>query len=171
MSEERAVIVNVFTWKNCPVDQLSVFKRMVIEGGQVDPQTLPGLIERALALAFVHSDGVLGGVGAIKRPYDSHRNEIFAKSRTRLKPTGFEFELGWIYVDPSLRGKRLGSSLVDKLMPSLKGEAAYATSSVNNERMHSSLRRVGFKLEGVPYPSAINEPPIQLFVCERVLSQ
>jgi len=38
---------------------------MVLEAGEVNPNTLPGLIDRALALAFARLDGALVGVGAI----------------------------------------------------------------------------------------------------------
>ena len=40
----------------------------------------------------------------------------------------------------------------------MKGARVYATSTVNNDRMHSSLKRFGFKPVGVPYPSKQNEP-------------
>ncbi len=73
----------------------------------------------------------------------------------------------WLRPPSQARGRRLATKLAEKLLPSLRGEAVYATSSVNNVRMHASLYRVGFRIEGVPYPSKINEPLIQLFVRER----
>lgn len=169
MSENQAITISAFAPANCPVDRLLAFKQMVMKGGEVNRQTLPGLIDRALVLAFVHSAEVLGGVGAIKRPYDDYRSSVFARASTTLNPSDFDFELGWIYVDPAFRGRRLSSHLLEKLIPYRSNAAVYATSNVDNEPMHASLRRVGFKPEGVPYPSKINDPLIQLFVVKQDL--
>lgn len=149
----------------CTTDDLATFRQMVIEGGEVDPNTLPGLIEQALALAFARMDSSLVGVGTIKRPYDAHRAKVFEKAKSLLNPSEFEFELGWFYVHPSARGNRLASKLVQALMPSLEGRAVYTTSRTDNDRMHASLKRAGFVQEGTPYPSKMNDQEIQLFIC------
>jgi RimJ/RimL family protein N-acetyltransferase len=81
-------------------------------------------------------------------------------------PEQFEFELGWVYVRPSARGKGVASALVESLVSSLNGACAYATSRVDNERMHAALKRFGFVPVGVPYPSQLNEPSIQLLLHE-----
>ena len=105
-------------------------------------------------------------VGAVKRPNTDYRAGVFAKADVKQEPAQFEFELGWVYVHPSARGRGLASALVGVLVPTLHGARAYATSRVNNERMHASLKRFGFKPVGIPYPSQLNEPEIQLFLCE-----
>lgn len=164
MSEDQSIVMSVCPPKSCSADQLTAFKRMVIEGGEVSRATLATLVDRALVIAFARAAGVLVGVGAIKRPHDTHRKRVFLGAKSLLNPSHFDFELGWVCVDSAHRGKGLASRLVESLTLSLKGAAVYATSRVNNDRMHSSLRRFGFKTEGLPYPSRVNAPEIQLFV-------
>lgn len=156
--------ITVLSPKACIAADLVTFRQMVIEGGEIDPITLPRLIEQALALAFARMDSALVGVGAIKRPYDAHRAKVFEKAESLLNPSEFEFELGWFYVHPSARGNRLASKLVQTLMPSLEGRAVYTTTRTNNDRMHASLQRSGFVQEGAPYPSRMNGQEIQLFI-------
>ena len=165
MSESASVAISVLPPAKVSAGERVAFEQMVREGGEVNPETLPGLIDRALALAFAHLDGVLVGVGAIKRPHESHRNDVFKWAKAELDSTQFKFELGWVFINESGRNRRLASRLVGELMPALYGTPVYATSRVNNNRMHSSLKRFGFKRIGVPYPSKQNQPAIQLFVC------
>ncbi len=164
MSELPSVVITVLPPSKVGAAERTAFEKMVLEGGEVDPKTLPGLVGRALVLAFVRLDGELVGVGAIKRPYESHRDDVFSWAKAEHDPTQFEFELGWVYVNAAGRNKRIASQLVEELMPSLNGACVYATSRVNNERMHASLRRFGFSRAGIPYPSKQNDPKIQLFV-------
>lgn len=159
------VAITALSPKACTASDLAAFKEMVIKGGEVNPITLPNLVEQALALAFARLDNILVGVGAIKCPYESHRSETFENAKSLLNPSEFEFELGWFYVNPSTQGNRLASKLVQALMPALEGRATYSTSKTNNYRMHSSLRGAGFAKEGTPYPSKLNDQYIQLFVC------
>ena len=147
-----------------PADR-AMFEHLVLEGAEVDPSTLPDLADRALALAFARLGGELLGVGAVKRPYVSHRDGVFASANADCDPGKFDFELGWVYVKPDHRKKRVSSRLVEKLMPWLNGSAVYATSGVNNDRMHSSLSRFGFKPIGTTFPSKQNKGELQLFVC------
>ncbi|MBI4290780.1 MAG: GNAT family N-acetyltransferase [Betaproteobacteria bacterium] len=164
MCQNRGFTIDISAPNACNAAALAKFEVLVREGGEVDPNTIHALIERALSLAFVKSPSSLVGVGAIKRPNPSYRNRVFRSASSALNAGHFEFELGWVYVRPSAQGHRLASRLVQKLMPTLKGAAVYATSRVNNERMHASLVRGGFRQEGPSYPSKLNEPEIQLFV-------
>jgi GNAT superfamily N-acetyltransferase len=147
----------------CTPARLAQFRQLVMEGGEVDAHTLPALIKRALALAFVRDGVSVVGVGALKRPNASYRNRVFANAKSSLAPKHFEFELGWIYVCPSARGKKLTSPMVKDLLQQAKGRPVYATSRVDNAPMHASLVRCGFRKEGSPYPSSEHEVDIQLF--------
>ena len=73
---------------------LTELQARVKEGSEVNPASWPGLMQRALALGFVHSSGSVVGVGGIKRPNNSHGVKVFAKAKSKLKPAAFEFELG-----------------------------------------------------------------------------
>lgn len=163
MSDGSNFTIQVLAPGACDAAALTEFQTLVREGGEVDPATLPALVKNALSLAFVKSSMSLVGVGAIKRPYASYRSRVFKSARSLLKADDYEFELGWVYVRPSAQGNRLASRLVQELMPHLNGAAMYATSRVDNVRMHASLSRAGFCPEGIPYPSRVNEPELQLF--------
>lgn len=166
MSQVPSVVVTVLPPSDMSADELSAFKVFVLTGGEVSAESLPALVMQALSLAVAKFDGKLVAVGAIKRPNIGYRARAFRKSGATRDPVHFAFELGWIYVHPSARGKGIASSLVEALVPSLKGAPAYATSRVNNVRMHAALKRVDFKAVGTPYPSGLSESDIQLFLCE-----
>lgn len=161
---KKAIPIRVLSPSNLSSKERVAFEQMVLLGGQVNPVTLPGLIDRALALALAEVHGELVGVGAIKRPNKSHAKGVFQKANPGLAAENFSFELGWVFVAEAGRGNRLASRIVESLMPSLQDHSSYATSSVNNDKMHSSLRRFGYSQVGTPYPSKQNEPHIQLFV-------
>lgn len=166
MSNDHTMVVTAKPPNACGIEDLNAFQQFVLAGGEVNADTLPGLVTRALSLAFVRIGEQLVAVGAIKRPNAGYRAGIFDKAGVKQDPTQFEFELGWIYVDPSVRGKGIASAVVEVLVHTLHGARAYATSRVNNEPMHTSLMRYGFTPIGSPYPSQLNEPNIQLFLCE-----
>ncbi|WP_431099014.1 hypothetical protein [Polaromonas aquatica] len=156
--------VNLQRPAECDLERLAIFQALVLEGGEVNPATLPQMIGRAPVLAFLQSDQLVVGVGGIKRPYDSHRSKVFAQSKANSDPAIFEFELGWIYLRPVARSRHQVSPLIRALMVELKAAPVYATSRVNNDRMHTALKNCGFTPDGNPYPSKLNEPFIQLFV-------
>jgi RimJ/RimL family protein N-acetyltransferase len=146
---------------------LAEFRRKVADGGEVNTKPLASLTSNALVLGFARYGDVLIGVGAIKRPYGQYRDRVFEKAASVLNPSDFDFELGWFYIDPAHRGKRLTSSLVSALLPLLLEAPAYATSRTDNVRMHSSLRSAGFREEGTPYQSKDAGVQLQLFVCGK----
>ena len=164
MEEVPDFIVNVQRPVECNADRLAAFRTLVLDGGEVDPITLPDLVRRARALAFLQSPQLVVGVGGIKRPYEAHRNSVFSQAKTNSDPTMFEFELGWIYLRPIARNQHQVSPLIRGLLVGLDGAPVYATARVNNIPMHTSLKNCGFTPDGSPYPSKQNEPDIQLFL-------
>ena len=164
MNRGPEVVVKAFPPEAVADEDLIAFRHMVIAGGEVNPDTLPDLVSRALTLAYAKISEEIVGVSAIKRPNPAYRNRLFAKAGANKDPSTFEYELGWVHVHPSARGQGIASDLVEVLLPSLNGALVYATSHVNNIRMHSSLKRFGFEHVGVTYSSHLNEIPIQLFV-------
>ncbi len=157
-------IVKVLSPLDISEKDLLVFEEMVLKSGEVNPQTLPDLIQNAYALAFIWMDGALIGVGGVKRPSNSYRADVFLKAKVAFDPSQFEFELGWIYIEEAGRDKKIASLIVEKLVLALDGANAYATSSVVNYKMHASLRRFGFELVGTPYASSQNASDIILFL-------
>lgn len=164
MVEPQSFRIELLEPDSCLPERLAEFRQLVLEGGQVARQSLPGLLERATALAFVLLEDSVVGVGALKRPNPSYRNNVFAKAKSSLAPAKFDFELGWIYLTPSARSKRLTTPMVKSLLRYAKGRPVYATSRVNKIEMHASLEHSGFTREGSLYPSQEDATDIQLFI-------
>lgn len=149
----------------CSADKLARFQALVVAGGEVDPATLSTLVPRALMLGFVWSGSALVGVGGLKRPYATYRSKVFKSAHVSLKPENFALELGWVHLHVSAQDKHLTTPLVKKLVRAASGAPVYATSRVNNLRMHTSLFHAGFRPVGTPFPSDLHAPNIQLLVC------
>lgn len=162
----RLARVKVVSPGEATLDERAAFESLVLRGAEVNAATLPGLVDRALCLAFVGLPGQLVGVGAMKQPYDSHRADVFTWAQSGLDPSAFRYELGWIFVLDAARGSGLASTIVESLVAELRGAKSYATSRVDNARMHSALRRFGYSEKGQPYPSRQSQEHIQLFVRE-----
>lgn len=165
MSSAVSIQIDCFApAKVCAPDE-AAFQAMVVAAREVTPATLPTLYKNAEALAFARSGGVLVGVGALKHPFDSHRESVFRHARSNLSPASFAYELGWFHVIESFQGKHISSRMVQVLMPWAAGGSVYATSRVNNERMHHALiRHGGFVKEGGDFASTLGDVPLRLFI-------
>lgn len=150
---------------DCSVEEIVAFQHLVLLGGEVAQETLSGLVKNALSLAFAKTGNTVLAVAALKRPNASYRARVFKKAGSTHNHEEYEFELGWVFVHQSARGRGLATQVVEALVPTLGSAKAYATSRVDNNNMHSSLRRVGFTPVGTSYPSKLKESHIQLFVC------
>lgn len=144
--------------------EISELRDLVLKGGKVNSKTLTDLLPVAYALCFARAGEKLLGVGGIKRPYDTHRNQVFRKAVSKKKPSDYRFELGWIYVEEDARGHHLSSRIVSELMARVPTEKIYSTSGTDNSKMHTSLKRHGFNICGRPYPSDQGDHEILLFL-------
>jgi hypothetical protein len=100
-------IIRIISPSETSKADILLFEKMVLQGGEVKPQTLSNLIQNAYALAFVWMGGALIGVGGIKRPSNSYRVGVFLKAKVEIDPSQFDFELGWIYIEKAGRDKKL----------------------------------------------------------------
>jgi len=75
---------------------------MVKIGGEVNENTLTGLIEGALSLVMLFSDDKLIGTAAIKQPYDGYRKNVFEKAKVSSLADSYQLELGWMIVSHSV---------------------------------------------------------------------
>lgn len=146
-------------------EDAALFKQMVTDTGEVNPETLPTLFSRARLVCFARLDRRLVGVGALKRPYATHAAKVFTRAKSALDPKAFPYELGWFHVADGFRGHHISSHMVEQLMKHAGGVGVYATSRVNNAPMHSALTtHGGFVHEGSEYPSEQSDVPLRLFV-------
>lgn len=134
--------------------EIEDFIAFVREGGEVNPATLPALVDRATLLVTRHEDGNLIGTAAIKRPHDNHRRGEFAKAGVAASSDAFPGELGWIVVQPAHRRKGIARSLVDAAIRAVSELGIYSTTK--SDQMRRMLPEFGFVELGQPYPSALD---------------
>ena len=137
--------------KDCTDAELESFEKLVTEGGEVALAGLRQRIQLAEKLVFIH-DGELVAVGAIKNPNAGYKAGVFEKSGAPEQGR-YEYELGWLYVSRSSRGKGYGRILMKSLIDSLFGKACFATTREDNASMHYLFEQFGFSKLGQPYKS------------------
>ncbi len=150
--------------RECTDREIAEFEKLVLDGGEVEPQNLRARVKRAETLAFVYSSSEPAGVGALKRPNANYRKSVFERSHVDHSPTGFPLELGWVYVTPAHRRKGISAMLVQLLLGAVGNRNVFATSRTTNSSMQSTLERFGFVCSGHPYASGMGGHMLQLFI-------
>ena len=151
----------------CSDDELNAFVELVEAGGEVAPG-LKARIKGAVALAMLYGGDELIGTAGIKRPNANYHQRVFCKAKTTLTADDYPFEVGWVYISPSHRGRHLTGRLLDAVINAPRSGAIFSTTRSNNKPMHHVLAARGFVKVGLPYLS--NEHPneeILLFVLQQ----
>jgi|25BtaG_2_1085352.scaffolds.fasta_scaffold30356_2 ribosomal protein S18 acetylase RimI-like enzyme len=138
--------------KACNDAELRSFEELVTEGGEVALAGLRQRIQRAEKLVFIN-DGEYVAVGAIKNPNAGYKALVFKKSCALEQEGRYEYELGWLYVSETARGKGYGRALMESIIHTLSGKACFATTREDNDSMHHLFKRFGFSKVGQPYES------------------
>lgn len=133
--------------------EIAEFKKLVCAEGRVDQATFEGLLERATRLVTLSVEGKVIGTAAIKRPNHSHHKNVFKNSELDDELKSHPYELGWVVVSPEYRGQHYSESLVKLAISGLRSEEMYAASQERDERMHKTLKKLGFAKSGIPYDS------------------
>jgi hypothetical protein len=162
--EIRVVKILTKAPADCGNLEIGVFIAAVRAAEEVSMQGLVERIRNSAALAFAYEDGALAGVSALKRPQASYRRRIGTASGVALPEQAFPFELGWVYVLPDSRGKRLSLALCKAVLSESEGSGVFATSRLDNEPMHKSLFEVGFRQRGKPYASGRGKHELAVFI-------
>jgi len=146
-------IISKRPWE-CSDTELDSFEHLVKQGGEVTSQGLRHRVKNAEWLVFLNvEDGILAAVAALKRPNKSYRRRVFESARTSENPRDFDYELGWIYVEPRFRGRHYSRSLVESALALAPAANVYATTREDNGRMRRTNSRCGFEETGSPYLS------------------
>jgi hypothetical protein len=108
-------ILEVKEWKDCDSIERDDFHDFVLAGGEVDQAKLKDLIKKAHRLLFVRRPECLclKGIAGIKNPRKDYRKYVFCIAEAPFDPAEFEYELGWIYVLPSMRRQGISYELVN----------------------------------------------------------
>ena len=144
------------------------FEAFVVAGGEVESQGLGGRILRAHRLAVTREAGCLLAVAGLKIPENTYLAKVSMRSGVELSSGEFSFELGWVFVHPSARGRRLSFPLCNPLVSAAEGKGILATSHTNKEYMHRTLKRLGFERSGQEWESTRDGLPLALFLRHAV---
>lgn len=130
----------------------AAFIDFVNHAGEVDPETLPGLVDQAIALITLHEDERLIGTAALKQPTVDYRKRTFRNAGQEQAETAYPLELGWVHVHQKHERKGHGLRLVVAALEAAKGDGVYATTK--NDAMRAMLaKKLGFAKAGDDYPS------------------
>lgn len=146
------------TPNECSSSELSEFRALVLEGGEVVTEGLIERIKRAEKLIFVNDKKCIG-VGAIKRPYDVYKNKVFKKAGVSNLAKEYLFELGWILS----RRKGVGNIIMQSIIASIGNSSCFATTRENNDAMRHLLNKYGFSVTGEKYKSDNGEYSLVLY--------
>lgn len=148
----------------CSPREIDVFIDFVREGGEVQAAGLRERVTGAAALAFARLSGSCVGVAALKLPQPNYRERIHKSSGILIPETAFPFELGWVFVSMSSRGKGYARLLSSAALAEGQGDGVFATSRADNAAMHRSLVRAGFEATGEPFRSSRGPYSLQIFL-------
>ena len=160
------------TWKvpkECSEIEIADFVSLVLAGGEVIAHGLEDRVRRAECISFLRYKSCFVGVAGLKRPSQNHRSEVSRWSGVTLPKESYPFELGWVFILPSARGKKLSLPLCTPLLEIAGSHGTFATSKTDNRGMHITLQKLGFVSAGASYKSPHGDHCLQLFV--RVAQQ
>ncbi|MCW2337494.1 GNAT superfamily N-acetyltransferase [Sphingobium sp. B2D3A] len=140
------------------------FAAFVAAAGEVNPDTLPGLVDRAAALVMLRQGDTIIGTAAIKTPFTAHRRGEFEKATVSQQADAFPLELGWIVVHPDHRRQGHARTLVAAAVEAVPTSGLYATTKT--DQMQPILEENGFIVQGEPYQSLLN-PAVMLTLYGR----
>lgn len=129
------------------------FIAFVTNAGEVNPATLPGLVESAALLVMLFAEETLIGTAAVKTPFAHHRSGEFTKAQVPDLAKRYPFELGWVVMHPDHRRRGHGRTVVTEAARRAPG-GTYATTKTKS--MHAILKETGFHVLGQPYRSVLN---------------
>lgn len=132
----------------------SAFIDFVREAGEVDPATLPRLVDDAVVLVTMYEGDTLIGTAAVKRPLQGHRSNTFKKANDEKAAAEYPLEIGWVHVHPDYRRKGCGVNLVEAALGHVASGGVYATTK--SDAMRSILAALGFNAVGIDYKSTLS---------------
>lgn len=133
-------------------------------GGEVGNTVLEKNVRNAECLVFLRQGSCLSGVAALKNPLQSYRQKISKKTGVLVEASEFPFELGYIFVLPSARSQKLSVDLTRAALLRAQGKGVFATSRIDNVRMHATLGKFSFVKSGCVYTSSSGSYDLQLFL-------
>lgn len=119
--------------------------------------------DRCKVLCIVLDEGTVAAIGAIKKATASD----FGADKADLPELlgVFEWEIGYLFTEPSYEGKGIGSTVVRLMTDSYGPGCLMATTEISaNPGMVRILEKNGFKLSGKSWRSGIHSELLGLFL-------
>jgi predicted GNAT family N-acyltransferase len=138
-------------YSDLTIDELSEITKLIIKGGEVNPETLPQQLAAAEMFAFVKNNNVIVATATIKIPLDSYKTKVFTNSNSKLLNSEYLYELGYVMVDEEFRKEKLASKLCAKLFEKYSNSKLFATTRTGNYGMLSILSKNSFEKIGIEY--------------------
>jgi hypothetical protein len=148
--------------------EIDDFVAFALAGGEVTGIGLRNRVLRAACISYLRTDECLLGVAGLKSPDPGYRARVEKKSKTRLDDGNFPYEIGWVFILPSAREKKLSLPLCQPLVSAARGAGIFATSRATLVGMHRTLEKLGFVRTGSEWPSKENDGNLALFLKQAV---
>ena len=148
-------------------DDIAQIEQLIIEGGEVDPKTLPDRLKEAKAIAVIRDEQKLVAVAAIKQPLASYRTGVFTKAQVPGSAEEYSLELGYVYTKTKYRGFKLAGRLCRQLVDKFNDVSLFATTRTNNRAMYFILSHLGFTITGEGYENKARNANLYLYVREH----
>lgn len=158
------------TLRTCTANKMTEGERQefidfVLRGDQVNAQSLPGLVDRAVALVTLHDGPTLIGTAAVKIPNRGHHQGDFDKAGVKERASEFPLELGWVHSSQPRKGN--GRRLLAAAVEASESRNIYATTKT--DEMKHMLPDYGFIALGEPFQST-KDPAANLILYVRSAS-
>ncbi len=144
--------------------EIDDFIAFVLAGGEVTGNGLKDRVMQAPCISYLRVNGCLLGVAGLKSPEPGYRKGVSANSKTKLTEDLFPYELGWVFILPSARERKLSFPLCQPLITAAKHAGVFATSRTTLGGMHRTLEKLGFARTGSEWPSKQNDGNLALFI-------
>lgn len=148
--------------------EIDDFVAFVLTGGEVTGARLRERVMRAPCISYLRSKDCLLGVAGLKSPEQGYRARVEKNSKTALSEAEFPYELGWVFILPSARDRKMSFPLCQPLVTAAKGAGVFATSRTTLKGMHRTLEKLGFVRVGSEWPSKENDGNLALFLRHAV---
>lgn len=143
--------------------ELADIEAFVLAGGEVAGRGLMRRIKSSFRVCDVHIGKCLVAVAGLKNPEVGYRARVSRHSKIALASDDYAFELGWVFVLPRARGKKLSRLVCEPLARAAGHNGIFATSYVENDYMHHTLERLGFVRAGADWKSSRSDRRLCLF--------
>jgi GNAT superfamily N-acetyltransferase len=132
-------------------EEFDKIRLLVLEGGETDPNFIEDRLCCSALISFVIEEKQIIAVAILKVPDPLYRHRIFEQAQSPEIENMYNYELGYIFVLPDFRGKKISSKLCDLVCGTSSLYGTFATVRQNNNAMRRILEKNHFSITGTGY--------------------